>query len=113
MSRYVQLLLTCANVTEANLVASSLLDKKLISCAKQLPVGSDFLWQDKIDHNDEVLLILESREDLFEEIETEVAKLHSYETFVLQAVPVIKTSKDATKWLNETLKSPKNDNINK
>ncbi len=68
-------------------------------------MGSDFLWKGSVDHNEEILLVMDSREDLFDQIEAEIAKLHSYETFVLQAVPVAKVSKSATKWLNEVLDS--------
>lgn len=93
--------LTCADKTEADKIASVLLDKHLIACAKQIPVSSNFLWKGEIDHNDEVLLIMDSREDLFEQVEAEVAKLHSYETFVLQAITILKTSVAAVQWLED------------
>jgi len=63
-----------------------------------MPVSSDFRWKAKIEHSDEVLLQMESREDLFEQVEKEVAKLHSYDTFVLESTPVDKISKKAEKW---------------
>lgn len=103
MLGYCQLWLTCANKTEADKIAKALLAKYLVACAKQLPVSSDFLWQGKIDHNDEILLVMDSHEDLFDKIEAEVAKLHSYETFVLQAIPVSKVSTAAAKWLEDSL----------
>ena len=96
-------LLTCATKAEADTIASVLLRQKLIACAKQLPVGSDFLWKNEVDHNDEVLIMMDSRVDLFEAAEAEIKKHHSYETFVLQALPILKTSDDAQNWLNESL----------
>jgi periplasmic divalent cation tolerance protein len=104
MAKNCQLLLTCADKAEADKIASALLREKLVACVKQMSVGSDFLWKGKIDHNDEVLLVMDSREDLFEQIEAEVDRLHSYETFVLQAVPVIRVSKRADSWLQKNLK---------
>ncbi len=71
---------------------------------KQLPVRSDFLWNGTIDQNNEILLIMESREDLFDQIEVEVAKIHSYETFVLTATLMSKVSQKAQKWLTDSLK---------
>lgn len=103
MSSYCQLWLTCSSKAEANKIASALLEKHMIACAKQMRLKSDFLWKGKVDHNDEILLVMDSREDLFEEIEGEVATIHSYETFVLQAIPIVKISKDAAKWLKETI----------
>ncbi|MDO8265671.1 MAG: divalent cation tolerance protein CutA [Candidatus Saccharibacteria bacterium] len=95
--------LTCATAGEAFDITSSLLEKKLVACVKQLPVKSDFLWNGTIDQNNEILLIMESREDLFDQIEAEVTKIHSYETFVLTAIPMNRVSQKAQKWLSETL----------
>ena len=101
--KFCQLWLTCANQTEANKIASSLLDKQLIACAKSWPISCMYRWQGKIADGKEVLLLMESREDLFDAIEAEVKKLHSYDTFVLTAVPVTKLSKQAIKWMEEEL----------
>lgn len=46
---------------------------------------------------------METREDLFDQIEAEVAKIHSYETFVLTAVPMIRVSQKTQKWLDNSL----------
>lgn len=105
-NEYCQLILTCKNSVEADTIAKALLEKKLIACAKQISsVDSIFSWHGGFDNNNEELLLMDSRLDLFDAVEAEVAKLHSYETFVLQAVPVVKVSKDAQKWLDKELKS--------
>ncbi|MBI3624312.1 divalent-cation tolerance protein CutA [Candidatus Saccharibacteria bacterium] len=98
------LYLTCSDGQEATKIAGGLLDKHLIICAKQLPVTSAFRWQGKILGGKEILLIMESRLDLFDEVEKALNTLHSYDTFVLEAVPISKVSKDATKWINDNLK---------
>lgn len=103
MKNFCQLWLTCADKTEAEKITKALLEKHLVACAKQVPVSSDFLWQGKVDHNDEILLIMDSREDLFDQIEAEIARLHSYEIFVLQAIPISKISKQAEVWLKDSL----------
>jgi uncharacterized protein involved in tolerance to divalent cations len=46
---------------------------------------------------------MDSRLDLFDQIESEVAKLHSYDTFVLTSVPVTKISKKALAWMEKEL----------
>ena len=97
--------LTCANEEEAAKIANTLLTEHLITCAKQIPISADYRWQGKIEHASEVLLIMESREDLFDEVEGEVAKLHSFKTFVLEAIPITKISKKADQWLRSELKN--------
>ena len=99
MSDLCQLWLTCADKKEADKIAKALLNKHLIACAKQVPVESAFWWQGKIDNAKEILILMDSRLDLFDNVEAEVAKLHSYDTPNLQAVPVAKINQKAQKWL--------------
>ncbi len=101
---FCQLWLTCDDKKEATKASEVLLEKNLITCAKQIEVYSQFNWQGKMDYSDEVLLLMDSRLDLFEEVEKEITKIHSYDTFVLQAVPVLAVSKKASKWLAKELK---------
>ncbi len=100
-----QLWLSCKDADEAVKISGALLSKKLIACAKQIPVNSTFRWQGKIESSNEVLLTMESRMDLFDEVEKEITKLHSYDTFVLEATLVNRVSKKAQKWLNQELRN--------
>ncbi len=99
---FCQLWLTCKDTVEADKIAAFLLDKRLIACAKKVPAKSKYHWQGKIEQSSEVILVMDSKTESFDEIEAEVTKLHSYDTFVLQAVPIVKISKEAEKWLENT-----------
>jgi periplasmic divalent cation tolerance protein len=104
MSRqYCYIWLSCEE-GEKESIAQSLLEKRLINCAKFSSVSSMYWWKGQIESANEALVIMESAEDLFDEIETEIAKIHSYDTFVLQSVPVTKINKDASDWMDENLK---------
>lgn len=96
-------MLTCANAKEAQKITNALLDKKLAACVRRVSVTSDYLWRRKRQHDREVQLIIESAEDKFDEIETTVRSLHSYETFVLMAYPVLKSSAGVEQWIKESL----------
>lgn len=100
---FVELVLTCGSWQEAQRIVDSLLEKRLIACAEMIQVESKFSWKQKINEGREIKLVMQSRSDLFDKIEAEIAKLHSYETFVLRAIPMTYVSKQATKWLEETL----------
>ena len=99
-------LLTCANDKEAEKIIKSLLEKRLIVCAKKISVESTFYWQKKIEKSPEILLLMESDESKFEEMEKEILKIHSYKTFVLESLPV-KTTQDVKKWLSKELRDKK------
>lgn len=97
------LYLTCANEDEAKTIGNALLEEKLVTCVRRSLVSSSYWWEGKINHNDEILLTMESLEEKFDAIEVIVTKLHSYDEYVLTAVPVIKTTPGVLNWLNDTL----------
>jgi periplasmic divalent cation tolerance protein len=99
VANFVELVLTCGSWQEAQRIVDALLEKKLIACAEFIPVKSKFHWKGKTQEADEVKLLMHSVEHLFDQVEAEVRKLHSYETFVLQALPVTHVSKEANAWL--------------
>ncbi|HZT35438.1 MAG TPA: divalent cation tolerance protein CutA [Nitrososphaera sp.] len=98
---FVQLVLTCGSWQEAQRIADSLLEQKLVGCAEMLAVKSKSWWQNRLEETDEIKLIMESVTGHFDRIEQEVAKLHSYDTFVLQQVPINRLSSKAQSWLTE------------
>src|SRR4051812_33652584 len=97
------LYLTCADDKEATKIADALLKAKLITCARRSPVKSSYWWKGKINHDDEVLLMMESLEEKFDDIEEVVTRLHSYDEYVLTMVPITKTTPGVREWLNDTL----------
>lgn len=105
MSDFCQLQLSCANKAEASEIASALLEKRLIACAKTMPVDSKFIWKGSVDSVHETLLIMETRTDLFEQVGNFIKSSHSYETPTLYAMAISKVSKDTENWLNESLKN--------
>lgn len=98
-AEFVELVLTCGSWQEAQKIADVLLEKRLVACVEFMDIKSKFRWQGKIEESDEVKLIMETVAANFDKVETEVAKLHSYETFVLQQIPLTNISKAATQWL--------------
>jgi periplasmic divalent cation tolerance protein len=98
---FVELVLTCGSWQEAQKIVDSLLGQKLIACAEFLEVKSRFQWKGDIETNDEIKLIMTTISDHFDTIEQEIKKLHSYETFVLQQIPITHINQAAADWLSE------------
>lgn len=94
---------TCAEDEEARKIGEALLAARLVSCVRRSLVTTSNWWDGEIENHEEVLLTMESREEKFDAIEKVIKNLHSYETFVLTAVPVLKTTVGVEKWLDEEL----------
>lgn len=100
---FVELVLTCASWQEAQAITDALLEKKLVACVEQMEIRSKNWWEGAIEDTAEVKLSMLTIADNFDKIETEVAKLHSYETFVLKQLPVTRLNQGAAKWLTDSL----------
>lgn len=94
--------LTC-DAKEADELAQTLLNRHLVVCVKKTVVDAQYWWQKDLEKATETLLIMESAEEKFGDIEALLGKIHSYDTFVLTAVPMVKVSKDAKQWFNKYL----------
>ena len=89
---FIQMVLTCGSWQEAQRIADHLLEQRLIACAEFIPINSAFRWRGSFGENDGIKLVMESADHLYGAIETEIAQLHSYETFVLQTLPIERIS---------------------
>lgn len=98
------LYLTCKDKTEADIIGSALLEAKLVACVRQMPVSSSYWWDGVINHDNEVLLMIESIEEKFDEVDKIVASLHSYDQYVLTSVTVSQTSAGVENWLDDILR---------
>ena len=47
--------------------------------------------------------MIESTEEKFDQIEATIRQLHSYETFVLTAYPVLRASQGVEEWVKEAI----------
>jgi periplasmic divalent cation tolerance protein len=99
MKNFVEMILTCVSWQEAQKIADHLLEKRLVACVEFMEIKSKSWWKGTLEDAKEVKLIMQSLADNFKQIETEVSKLHSYETFVLQQIPLTALSKEAQNWL--------------
>ena len=99
-SRFCVIFVTCQSKKEADRIASSLLNKRLIACANIVPgVDSRFWWNGKIDNAKEFLVVMKARFSSFGKIEKEVKRLHSYEVPEIIAIPIVAGSKEYLGWI--------------
>jgi len=100
----IMIMITSDSEQEAKTIIEKLLKNRLIACGNLIgPISSSFWWKDCIETSKEYLILLKSRNDLFNKIEKEVLRLHSYEVPEMIVFPIIDGSKDYLKWINTSL----------
>ncbi len=104
MSDAIVVFMTAANGEEASRLAEMLVGAHLAACVQILPeMESVYRWQGKIERQAEVLLLVKTTVEKFDELEREVRALHSYDTPEIIAVPVTAGSESYLRWLNSSL----------
>lgn len=93
-------LVTTAGDEEAESLARTLLDQRLIACANVIPhLHSLFRWEGQLQRADESLLIVKTTPEMLEELVETVKRHHSYQIPEVIALPVAGGSGDYLSWL--------------
>lgn len=97
-------MMTAGNREEAARIAEHLVESRLAACVQMLPgMESVYWWEGKIERSPEILLLAKTTEDKFEELETAVRSLHSYDTPEIIALSVTAGSAPYLAWLTKNV----------
>ena len=78
---------TCPDAATARHIAIALVEARLAARVQQLPgLRSTYRWKGRIEHADEVLLLIKTADDRLDEVIETVRSLHPYELPELLAV---------------------------
>ncbi len=104
MSKAVVVLVTCPNRGEAEKIAATLLEKKLVACVNFLtPVDSWYWWEGKIQRDQEILLVMKTGEEKFPQLESVIRENHSYAVPEIVALPIGLGSAPYLDWISQTV----------
>jgi len=100
------ILVTCANQEQAASIAHALVSERLAACVNIVgSIRSVYRWRDKVEDDNEILLLIKSRASLFSRVERRVRELHSYEVPEVMALPFQQGSPPYLAWLLESTAS--------
>ncbi|HLE15088.1 MAG TPA: divalent-cation tolerance protein CutA [Anaerolineales bacterium] len=103
--RYIVVLITVPSEEVGEAIAQALLDQRLAACVNRLaPVHSIYTWEGKTSTDEELLLIVKSRADLFAgRLVPAVKALHPYQVPEIVALPVVMGSPDYLEWIDSVI----------
>jgi periplasmic divalent cation tolerance protein len=100
------LLCTVDTMDNGKALSQKLVEERLAACVNMVPsVSSVFSWEGEVHNETEQLLIIKSREDLFEKLEKVIVDNHPYKIPEIIALPVVKGYSPYMKWFNKSLES--------
>ena len=91
-------------------IAQSLVEKNIAACCNIVPgLTSVYSWDNKVQQDNEVLLIIKSVQENFETLKNEIGLLHPYEVPEIISLDIKESSKEYLDWIVISTKG-KNEN---
>ena len=104
-SNKIVVMTTCESAAEAEKIARHLVENGLAACVNIVPgLTSVYRWKDAVESAMELLLVIKTSRELFEEVRAAIEKLHSYELPECIALPLAAGSERYLAWLERGLK---------
>jgi len=80
---------TVASLEDAERIARALVERRLAACVNVVPgLTSIYAWKGAVETERELLLVIKTRRQRFEELRAALVELHPYEVPELIALPV-------------------------
>lgn len=87
MTPYCLIYITAKDEVEAREIARALVGERLAACVNFHPIQSIFRWQEEIEQENEVAMLVKTRTELASEVISRVKELHSYEVPCISPYP--------------------------
>ena len=96
--------ITTKNEKEALTLANLAIQKNLAACGNIFPnMKSIYKWQNKLQNDNETLLILKTNSNKYPLLEKLILEKHSYEVPCILKIPISDGNKEYLKWVNDSL----------
>ena len=103
---YAFILTTVSTEEEGHMIANELVKNKLAACVNIIPkVHSVYEWENTIQNETEVLLMIKTTKAREKDIYQTVQSLHSYDTPELITLPIDNGSDTYLHWLENSVRS--------
>jgi uncharacterized protein involved in tolerance to divalent cations len=99
----IAVLVTVASRDQGERIADALVSEHLAACVNVVgPVRSVYHWNNQVQRDEELLLIIKTCAELFERLAARVRALHSYDNPEIIALPITAGTDAYLSWLRAT-----------
>lgn len=99
---YIVIFCTTNNKENAELIGHSLVQEKLAACTNIIPkMTSIYSWNNQIVKDEELLLVIKTKKELFDDVKNKILSLHSYDVPEIISIDIKEGSKPYLDWIKE------------
>ena len=102
---YCMAMTTIDDEAAAAQLARRIVEHRLAACVQILTVRSVFSWEGAVDETRELLLLIKTRADRYEELEAFIREHHSYDVPEILQVPIVQGFAPYLAWMDENTRS--------
>ncbi len=101
---YRLVLSTCPDRQSADAIASRLVEDGLAACVNIIPgLRSVYMWQGKVEHSNELLLLIKTRVHCYGRLEEVIRRRHPYELPEIVSVPIETGLTEYLSWIDASV----------
>ncbi|HXU29655.1 MAG TPA: divalent-cation tolerance protein CutA [Thermoanaerobaculia bacterium] len=100
-SSYCVVITTTATREDAEAIARHLLAEKLAACVQVSAIESFYTWNHEIARENELVLYIKTRTNLYEKVEEAIRAHHKYEVPEIIQLPIMAGAPSYLKWIDE------------
>ena len=93
------------SIENAKLIANTLVKDKLAACVNIIPqIKSIYFWNNEITEDDEYLMVIKTKKELFENVKNKIVELHAYEVPEIISFDITNGEKNYLDWIENCTK---------
>lgn len=101
MNNYIIILCNTNSKDSAETIATYLIKESLAACVNIIPkITSIYKWQNKIENDEEYLMLIKTKKELFDKVKEKIQILHPYEVPEIISIDISNGNSEYLKWLN-------------
>ncbi|MGA7657970.1 MAG: divalent-cation tolerance protein CutA [Methylocella sp.] len=97
---------TCGGKADAELIATTLIEKRLAACVQMFPIESVFHWEGAVQQAEEWMLLGKIKAADYADVEAAIAAVHPYSTPEIIEIGIEKGAQAYLNWIASVTERP-------
>jgi periplasmic divalent cation tolerance protein len=104
-NEYILVFCTVPDSETARNIAKIVVEGKIAACCNIVPaIQSFYFWEEKLQEDQELLLIIKTRENRYPQLEKKIREINPYSVPEILALPIIHGNPEYLNWMEDHVK---------